>query len=87
MGILIVVSIIISLVYLVWMRKYLLETAILLDSKTITPSDYCLMGFDMSFEDCTQDGIELEVREAFHRDFNLEVEYVNATYNIKDFYK
>jgi hypothetical protein len=51
------------------MRKYLMHTSIKLDRETFTPSDFCLMGIDMEFDNYTQDEIEKEIKDAFLEDY------------------
>ena len=37
-----------------------------LDNEALTPSDYCLMGMHMSFEDYTSQGMKDEIVEYFN---------------------
>ena len=57
-AILILLSIIISLIYLIWMRNNLLQTALKLDIDALTPSDFCLMGMNMKFDNYAPKEIE-----------------------------
>jgi hypothetical protein len=86
MGILLVTFVIISLIYLIWMRKYLMDLAIELDHKTYTPSDFCLMGIDMIFDSYCPDEIEKEITTVFKEKYNVDIEYVNTAYTIKNFF-
>ena len=45
------VSVVFSTIYFMWMRKKLMKTIMELDDKALTPSDYCLMGMHMKFEE------------------------------------
>lgn len=43
-------AIIISLLYLIWMRRAILKYALEMDQESYTPSDFCLMGSNMYFD-------------------------------------
>ncbi len=51
-------SVVFSLLYFTWMRRRLLIKITELDDKALTPSDYCLMGMNMKFEDYTAQGMK-----------------------------
>lgn len=87
---LIMCSIIVTLLGSIWLRKRLLDKAIKLDKLAETPSDFSLIGYCPSFsDDCkyTKEHIENEVKEHFSSYFGIkEIEYVNVSYDISDFY-
>lgn len=87
MIILMFVSIVISLFYLIWMRSHLLKYDMQIDEDAFTPSDFCLMGVNMRFDDYSPEGIEKEIRERFKTNYGIDdIEYVNAAYDIDNFY-
>lgn len=86
MGILIISSVVVALVYLIWMRKRLIDLGIKFDTETFSPSDFCIMGVGMKFESYFQDDIENEIRTYLKDTFDVEIVYANATYDIKNFY-
>lgn len=84
------ISVVFSLIYFMWMRRRLLTKIMELDDKALTPSDYCLMGMHMKFEDYTAQGMKEEITEYFIENYNqLEenIEYINISYNINKYYK
>ena len=80
-------SIIFSLLFLIWMRYSLFKKALKLDQETYTPSDFCIMGMTMKFNDYSSGAITEKIKEVFKEKWDIEVEYVNIAYNIVDFYK
>ena len=80
------VSVFVSLIYLICMRHSLLKKVVKLDEDAHTPSDFCLMGTDMCFEDYAPPAISEKVKEVFKEKYDIEVEYVNPTYDISNFY-
>jgi hypothetical protein len=85
-----VASIVVTLLYLIWMRKRILQIALDLDLDAFTPSDFCLMGTNMAFDDYTPDAMEAKIKEIFKEKYNVEEEdvvYVNFSYKIQEFYK
>jgi hypothetical protein len=64
-AILIVVSIVVSIIYVIWMRSNILEKALKLDQEAFTPSDFCLMGSCMTFDDYTPEKIQEAITESF----------------------
>mmetsp|Transcript_17892 Transcript_17892/g.30407 ORF Transcript_17892/g.30407 Transcript_17892/m.30407 type:complete len:217 (+) Transcript_17892:554-1204(+) len=86
--ILIMASVAISIVYLIWMRQKLLRKSLLMDLDAFTPSDFCLMGLNMHFEDCSPNAIENFLKEHLKDAYGVdEIEYVNPAYDIDEFYK
>ena len=84
------ISVVFSLIYFMWMRRRLLTKIMELDDKALAPSDYCLMGMHMKFEDYTAQGMKEEITEYFTENYNqLEenIEYINISYNINKYYK
>ena len=81
-------SIVVSLIHIICMRKKLLETSLKLDKDTFSPSDFCLMGMNMEYalNNYAPDKIEEEIKEVFKRKYGANVEYVNAAFDIEDFY-
>lgn len=63
-----------------------MDLAIELDHKTYTPSDFCLMGIDMIFDSYCPDEIEKEITTVFKEKYNVDIEYVNTAYTIKNFF-
>ena len=87
-GILQTLCVVFSLIFLIVMRYKILQTALKLDEDAFTPSDFCLMGMDMTFDDCSPEAIKERVTQAFADKFAInDVVYVNPAYDIKDFYK
>ena len=84
---LVLLSIIVSLIYFILMRYNLLSSSLNLDKKNKTPSDFCLMGYNMKFKDNTPKKIEDKVKYVFLRKWNVKVEYVCPAFDIEDFYK
>ena len=80
------ISIFVSFIYLVWLRWNLFEKAIKLDDDALTPSDFCLMGTWMRFENYSPKKAEEEVRKYMKERFDTDVIYLNQAHNIKDFY-
>ena len=72
---------------LIIIRRQLLNKAQDLDRDAYTPSDYCLMGTSMTFDDYAQLSIENHLTSYFKDRFDLDIVYANATYKIDDFYK
>lgn len=61
-----------------------------LDKKALTPSDYCLMGMHMKFEDYTPQGMKNEIIEYFNEHYDGQgenIEYINISYDIREYYK
>jgi hypothetical protein len=59
---LIIVAIIFCNLILIYSRKLLLDKAIEMDVSIFTPSDFCVMGTNIYFEDHSQEGMEKEIR-------------------------
>jgi hypothetical protein len=86
-AILLISSVVVALLYLIWMRKHLIDVGITVDTETFTPSDFCLMGEGMAFDSYFQDDIENEIRAHFKSKYNIDIVYTNAAYDIKNFYE
>jgi len=56
------IAIVVSLLYLIYMRKSLLDLSCTLDHEAFTPSDFCMIGRNMEFEDFSPASIEAEIR-------------------------
>merc|ERR1711970_1301171 len=86
-AILVLVGVIISLLYLICMRWKMSKISLELDEGVYTPSDFCVMGMEMAFDDYSADGIEEKVKEGFKKKYNADVEYVNPCFKIANIYK
>lgn len=73
--------------FLIFVRRQLLNKAQDLDRDAYTPADYCLMGTSMAFDDYAQLAVENHLKGYFKDRFDLDIVYANACYNIDDFYK
>lgn len=72
------------------MRKKLMKTIMELDDNALTPSDYCLMGMHMKFEDYTSQGMKDEIIEYFNEQYGGKgdsIEYINISYKIDKYYE
>ena len=59
-----------------------------MDVSIFTPSDFCLMGTNIYFEDCSQEGMEKEIREYLSNNYDInDFVYFNPTFNISNFYE
>jgi hypothetical protein len=61
----------------------------LLNAKSLTPADYCLMCIGCEFDEPgNADFIDTEVKEVMEGRFKMgeKVQYTNAAYDISDFY-
>jgi len=75
------------LVFAYKVRKQLLELSNKLDAENITPSDYSLIAFNLP-TDKSEDELKEMILERFKdlvESMQLEIVYVNYTYNIEDF--
>jgi hypothetical protein len=84
------ISIFVSSIYFFWMRKQLLRSIDKLDIENLTPSDYCLQGYYMEFEDYKPAAMEEEIRKYFNEEYNGmgdKIEYVNPAYDIGSYYE
>jgi hypothetical protein len=82
-----VIGIVAFMVYAFKIRKKLVELHDTLDSENITPSDYSLMVFNLPI-DKSEDELKAIILERFKdlvTSANLEIVYINYTYNIEDF--
>jgi hypothetical protein len=73
-----------------WMRRKLMTEIMELDNDALTPSDYCLMGMHMKFEDYTAQGMKDDIIEYFNEQFDGQgdnIEYINIGYDIREYYK
>jgi hypothetical protein len=89
LGICYLVATLVSLIYLVYLRRLVLIKAADLERTAYTPSDFCIMGTNMKFDNCSPENIEREIRETFNRDYDGagdKIVYTNATYDIDNFY-
>ena len=84
------ISIFVSSIYFFWMRKQLLSSIDKLDIENLTPSDYCLQGYYMNFEDYKPQAMEQEIRNFFNEEYEGlgdKIEYVNPAYDIGSYYE
>ena len=82
------VTVIVTYLWLVYLRKKLLEKSIQLDAEVYSPSDFCLMGRNMKFHNYNPDEIEKAIKEEFKLNYEIDdVIYVNPVYDIADFYE
>lgn len=84
------ISIIIMFIILIAMRRSLLNMAQQLDLGAYTPSDYCIQGSNMKFDDYAHMAIEDSLKDYFQSNFDIDpshVMYVNPCFSIDDFYK
>ena len=60
-----------------------------LDANVYTPSDFCLMGKNMQFDKYNPVEIEKAIRTEFRQSYDIDngIVYVNAVYDIADFYQ
>ena len=60
-----------------------------LDANVYTPSDFCLMGKNMQFDNYNPTEIEKAIRTEFRQSYDIDngIVYVNAVYDIADFYQ
>ena len=81
-------SIVFMFLSLIILRRALLNKAEELDSRAQTPSDYCLMGTNLVFDDdeYTPDKIEENLKKFFKDRYGVDVVYCNSAYKIDDFY-
>lgn len=69
------------------MRRNLLKKALKLDQDVYTPSDYCIMGKNMKFDNYSPESIRKEIVDYFEQQYDIkDIVYVNAVYDIKDIY-
>lgn len=80
-------SVIVTILYLTRMRFTLKSYSLELDSKAFTPSDFCVQGINMKFENYNPKAISQSIKKHFKLKYDLEVEYVNAAFDISDFFK
>lgn len=62
----------------------------MLDLDAYTPSDFCIMGHNMTFNDYHPASIERDIRYVFKRKYgfeNDEIVYVNPCYKIRGMMK
>jgi hypothetical protein len=60
-----------ALLFLIYMRAKLIGKASLLDQDAFTPSDFCMQGYNMQFEDYTATGMEKEIRDFLEKKHNV----------------
>jgi hypothetical protein len=68
------------------MRWKMYKIALQLDKGVYTPSDFCVMGMEMEFDDYSMEHMEEKVKEVFDRKYQAKVEYVNPCFKIGDIY-
>ena len=81
---------VVTLLFLIYMRKNMLKKAIDLDQKALTPSDFTLYGEGITLEDMnySPENIDKEIRQYFLASFGIEdIAYTNASYDIQQYYK
>lgn len=83
-------SIIISLLYLIFMRRAIYKGSLDLDMDALTPSDFCLMGRNMVFESYAPKDMREAIVKAFSERYGVaeeDIVYINFAYNIGKFYQ
>ena len=85
--VLLFVAILINFVWLIFMRKRLIDKSIAADKENITPSDFCLIGRNMRFKNYSPDGIKKQIHEHFEKTFGItNIVYINPVYQVDDIY-
>ena len=85
-------AVIFSFFYFIFLRFQLIKNAEVLNSKSLTPADYCIMGMGMDkndFEDPgNADHINETIKEYFEKNYQMgsKIQYTNAAYDIGEFY-
>jgi hypothetical protein len=70
------------------MRQLLLRGAKDMDKGILTPSDFCLMGRHMEFDNYDPESIKNEIQEELNSQYGIdELVYVNPVYDIADYYR
>jgi len=70
------------------MRQLLLQAAKNLDIGILTPSDFCLMGKHMEFDNYDPESIKAEIEAELKNEYEIsEVIYVNPVYDISNYYQ
>lgn len=81
-------ALLVALLFLIYMRAKLIGKALLLDQDAFTPSDFCIQGTEMQFDDYTAVGMEKEIREHLEEKYGVtEVQYINPAFKIAGLYK
>ena len=81
-------AIFISFIWIIRLRYTLSKNKKDLDKNIESPSDYCLMGKHMEFENYDPQSIENEIKEQFDLKYqNIQIVYSNPVYDISDYYK
>lgn len=44
------ISMFLSFIYVIWLRRYLLKMAVEMDQDNLTPSDFCIMGTNIKMD-------------------------------------
>lgn len=89
-SVLLFLGIMVALCVIICIRASLLRMFSKLDKDAYTPSDYCIMGYNMVFEDYHPKKIEKKIRAVFEEKYNIgkkDIIYINPCYDIGDFYK
>lgn len=74
-----------SYIWLVFQRKQLFEYAIQFDADVYTPSDFCLIGKNMKFDDYNPEAIKTAIKNKFKEEYEIDVIYANPVYDIADY--
>lgn len=85
---LLVAVIFLSFLFLIDMRRRLITATKQLDMAILTPSDFCLMGKHMEFENYDPESIKQEIVDELRTSYEIQdVVYVNPVYDISDYYQ
>jgi len=58
-----------------------------MDVDVFTPSDFCLMAWNLQFKDNSPDAIQDELKKTIEEQYNIDdIQYINPAYDIADFY-
>lgn len=83
-----VLALCVSFIFLIYMRAKLIGKALLLDQDAFTPSDFCLQGSKMEFDDYTASAMEQKIRDHFQTKFGVtDIQYINPAFKIDGLYK
>jgi hypothetical protein len=85
----VIVSVVFSLLYLIWMRRSILKGSLDLDLDAVTPSDFCVMGRHMVFDSYNLEDMDAQITRVFEERYGIseeEIMYINYTFNIEKIY-
>lgn len=83
-----VIAIVFSLLFIICLRRSIMQMAVKMDEENLTPSDFCLMGIYMKkFKKYDPKFIADTVKQKVEEKYDVKVEYVNPVFDIADFFK